>query len=142
MDLPYKKIDKWTLETAQMKHSARKYSCATVADSYLRKFAAECGIEDYKIFLVDMSLNSDMYSTVTEEQRNFSDISSSVGVWATIAGCIKPYINIDEWLGFDDKTVEKLATAAQELNSHWFIQPEQEKKTDELPMIHIQESET
>jgi len=131
MDLPSIKIGTWKIETAQMKHSARKYSMNTVAQTFLRKQAAEFGVEDFHIFLADLQANPEKYEQLSEPERELSDLSSSVGVWASVAGCIKPYIQLEEWLSFDDKQVEALSTAAQELNPHWFVVPDQEKKTNE-----------
>lgn len=132
MDLPSRKVDQWTVETAQMKHSARKYSMNAVAQKYLRVLAAECEIENYTELLQTVQATPEKYEELSEPEREFCDLSSSVGVWATVAGCIKPYIPLDEWLGFDDGKIEKLSTAVQELNPHWFVQADQEKKTDEL----------
>jgi hypothetical protein len=136
------KIDKWTIETAQMKHSARKYSMNEVAQTFLRKQAAEYGIDDFQIFLASVRNDPASYETLTDNERDFNDLSSSVGVWATIAGCIKPYIPLSEWLGFDDLIVERLSTAAQEVNPHWFSTQDQEKKTNESPPKLTSELET
>ena len=133
MKLAKKKVEKWTVETALMKHSARKYSMNSVAQTYLRKQAGERGIEDFHLFLADLQTEPEKYEQLSEPEREFSDLSSSVGVWASVAGCIKPYIPLEEWLALDDKQVEILSEAAQTINPHWFVQPDQEKKTDEPP---------
>jgi hypothetical protein len=140
MDLPCKKIEKWTIETAQMKHTSRKYSMSTVVQSYLRKKSAEYGIEDYQGFLKSVRDNPESYETLSEKEREFYDMSSGAGAWASVAGCIKPYIQLDEWFILGDALIEKLSTAANEINPHWFEQPEQEKKTDEPQPTSISES--
>lgn len=131
MDLPYKKVDKWTVETARMKHSSRKVSMSEIAQKFLAKLAAECEIRDFHEFLKGVRDNPESYETLSEKEREFYDTSSGAGAWAAIAGCIKPYIALVEWLGFEDKTIEALSIVASELNPHWFEQPGQEKKTDE-----------
>jgi len=140
MDLPYKKVDKWTVETAQMKHSSRKVSMSDVAQKYLKRLAAEYGIDDFHEFLRGVRDNSESYETLSEKEREFYDTSSGAGAWAAIAGCVKPYISLEEWLTFNDKIIEKLSLAASELNPHWFEQPEQEKKTNEPQPIPTNES--
>lgn len=145
MDLPSIKIEKWTIETAQMKHSARKYSMNSVAQTHLRKQAAEFGIADFREFLAGLQAEPEKYEQLSEPEREFSDLSSSVGVWASVAGCIKPYIQLEEWLTFDDKLVEKLSSAVQDLNPHWFEQADQadqEKKTSEEQTTSIEDSTT
>jgi hypothetical protein len=130
MDLPFKKVGAWIVETAQMKHLTRKYSMSEVAQTHLRRLAAEYGVMDYQKFLTDLSDNPELYDQMREEEREFNDISSSIGVWVTIAACVKPYIPITEWLTLDDTTVNDLSTAVQEINPHWFTAtPLQEKKT-------------
>jgi len=125
MDLPSRKFEKWTIETAQMKHTARKSSMASVVDTALRKKAAEYGIADYREFLKSAEKR---YEELTEEEREFCDFSNSTGSWAGLCGCVKPYISLDEWLSFSDKTIEGIGAAAMELNPHWFEVPNQEKK--------------
>lgn len=141
MDLPSKQVDKWTIETAQMKHAARKESLNAVAQKYLRNRGAEIGIVgDIRDFLKNVSDNPEAYETLTESERDFNDISSSVGVWALVSACIKPYVSLNEWLTFDDRTVERLTLAVQEINGHWFILPGAEKKTNEAPSISTEGS--
>jgi hypothetical protein len=135
MDLPFVKFEQWTIETAQMKHTARKSTMSSVAQNVLRRKAAECGIEDYQTFLSAVQTDAEVYETLTEPEREFCDMATSVGAWAVICACVKPYISADEWLGFNDRTIEGLSEAAMELNPHWFAQPDQEKKTDEQPQI-------
>lgn len=139
MDLPILKFGQWTIETAQMKHTARKYSMATVAQTHLRKAAAIAGVADYQELLTTVRDNPEAYETLTEAEREFMDMSASVGVWSTVAACIKPYISIDEWLAFTENTVNELSGAAEKVNPHWFTLPEQEKKTDEQPPQSISE---
>ena len=115
MDLPFKKFEKWTIETAQMKHASRKYSMTTVAQSHIRKMSAEYGIEDYQEFLKDLRDVPENYDSLTEPQREFSDLASSVGSWSAICGCVKPYISIDEWLSLDEDTITALGDAVKEL---------------------------
>jgi len=134
MDLSFKKFEKWTIETAQMKHSARKNSNNLVADAWLRKFSAEYEIDDFRKFLQDIQEQPEKYGEITEREREFCDIAASVSSWIILTGCIKPYITIDEWLTFDDPTITALFSAAQELNPHWFEIPDQEKKTDETQL--------
>jgi hypothetical protein len=125
------KIDKWTVETAQMKHAARKQSMSAVVQTFLRRAAAESGIDNYLDLIREVNSDADKYETLTEMERDFCDTASSAGMWAAVAGCVKPYIHLDEWLAFDDKTIEEISKAAMEINAHWFEQPGQEKKTDE-----------
>jgi len=136
-----KKVMNWTIEEAQMKHVARKYSMSSVAQTYLRKTSAEAGIDDYKKLLEDLQGDPSKYDSLTDAERDFCDVSSSLGVWATVAGCVKPYISIDQWLALDYPTVELLSDTASEINPHWFAQPEQEKKTDATPSEFTENSQ-
>lgn len=129
MDLDSIKVQGWTVESAQMKHTARKYSMATVAQSWMRKHAATAGIADYQKTLEAVRDTPEAYETLSEPEREFCDLASTVGVWSAICGCVKPYISIDEWLGLDDGTVNDLSAACDKLNPHWLTSPEQEKKT-------------
>lgn len=128
MELESVKVDRWTVETAQMKHTSRKYTMATVSQSWLRNFAAECGIEDYQKLLESFREDPGTYDAMTEAERDFCDTASSVGVWTTIAACVRPYISIDEWLGLPEDTINGLAEAVERLNPHWLAVPDQEKK--------------
>jgi hypothetical protein len=96
--------------------------------------SAEYGIEDYQEFLKDLRDVPENYDSLTEPQREFSDLASSVGSWSAICGCVKPYISIDEWLSLDEDTITALGDAVKELNPHWFEMPDTEKKTDETQM--------
>lgn len=127
------KIGKWTIEPAQMKHTARKYTMTSVVDSHLRKKAAEAGIGDYKKLLADVNADAAIYDTLTEKERNFYDDASMAGMWAMMGACIVPYIPLPEWLALDYETVEKLSNGVMEVNPHWFDQPDQEKKTEPQP---------
>lgn len=128
MELENLKVDRWTVETAQMKHTSRKYTMASVSQSWLRKFAAECGVDDYQKLLEDFRDNPETYEAMTEPEREFCDTASSVGVWTTIGACVRPYIGIDEWLKLPEDTVNGLAEAVEKLNPHWLVVPDQEKK--------------
>lgn len=144
MELPSKKIGVWIIETARMKHAARKNSMGATAQSYLRKKAADLGIEKYQELLQKVSDNPDLYETLTPSEMEFHDISAGVGVWALSAGCINPYIPLQEWLTLEDRIVEDLTTGVQEINPHWFELPAdvEEKKTDEPQPISSENSET
>ena len=135
MDLQSIKFEQWTIETAQMKHTARKSSMSSVAQTYLRKKAAEIGITDHQAFMVALSESPDIYEAITDEEREFCDVATSAGSWAGLCGCIKPYISLDEWLSFDDKTIEGLGLAVQELNPHWLAMPDQE--VPPVPLVLI-----
>ena len=139
MDLVNKKYEQWTIETAQMKHTARKFSMSSVAQTFLRKRAAVIGLADYQAFLASVRDDSTAYESATEEERDFYDIASSVGLWSMVCACVKPYISLDQWLMFGEQTVQDLSGIVEEINPHWFTTPDQEKKTDELPPQSISE---
>lgn len=132
MDLQNMKVRGWTVETAQMKHTARKYSMATVAQSWLRKHAAIAGVDDYQGVLTSVRDDPETYDTLPEVTREFCDTASSVGVWTAVCACVRPYIGVDEWLSLDEGAVNELSAAVEQLNPHWFVAPDQEKKIEEL----------
>ncbi len=125
------KVDKWTIETAQMKHTARRISMSNVAQNHLRKLAAIAGVDDYKSMLEGVQSDPAQYETLTDEQRDLYDVSSFVSVWAAFAACIVPYIHLEDWLAMDYQTIDKITEGVQSVNPHWFETPDQEKKTDE-----------
>jgi hypothetical protein len=127
------KIDKWTIETAQTKHTARKYTMTGVVDAFLRKQAAIAGIEDYKKFLKSAQDDPSLYDAMTEQEREFHDIASMAGMWVMFAACIVPYLPLAEWLALPFETLEKITDGVMAVNPHWFEQPDQEKKTEPQP---------
>lgn len=133
MDLPFEKVNGWTIETAQMKHTARKYSMTTVVQSWLRKASAAAGVADYQLMLSEIRDDAEKYEALTEAQRDFCDTAALAGMWSTVAACVKPYITLEEWLKLPEESVNDLSAAVERLNPHWFIAPDQEKKTSELP---------
>ena len=140
-----KKIGKWTVKPAVLNDAMRKSVMADVAKAYLIKEAAKAKIEDFESLVNTLRDNPAMYETVTEKEREFYDMSRVVSVWVMVAGCVKPYITIDEWRGMDDAQVEEISTAAMEINPHWFEAPktpEQEKKTGEILIESTPDSES
>ena len=127
------KVDKWTVQPAQMKHTARKYTMSSVVDSSLRRMAAEAGIADYKELLKHTQDNPEAYDGLTDAEREFYDTASLAGMWAMIAACIVPYIPLTERLTLPYETIEALSEAVMSENPHWFAQPDQEKKTEPQP---------
>lgn len=133
MDLPSEKVNGWTIETAQMKHTARKYSMTTVVQSWLRKASAAAGVADYQLTLAEIRDDAEKYESLTEAQRDFCDTAALAGMWATVAACVKPYITLEEWLKLPEESINDLSAAVERLNPHWFVAPDQEKKTSALP---------
>jgi hypothetical protein len=131
MDLPFEKVGAWTIETAQMKHTARKYSMTTVIQSWLRKNSAVAGVADYQATLAEIRDDPTVYENLTEAAREFCDRAALAGMWATVAACVKPYITLDSWLELPEESMNELTAAVERLNPHWFVSPDQEKKTDE-----------
>lgn len=141
--LPNKKIEKWTIETAQMKHAVRLNSMNSVADSYLQKQATERGIDKFKDLIKNIVGHPEIYDGLSDDEREYVDLASTVGMWPTVAACVKPYITLDEWILMDYAIVMKLAEAAQEHNPQWFSPTEpQEKKTKRQPKKSLKNSET
>lgn len=140
-----KKIGKWTVKPAVLNDAMRKSVMADIAKAYLIKEAAKAKIEDFENLANTLRDNPAMYETVTEKEREFYDMSRVISVWVMVAGCVKPYITIDEWRGMDDAQVEEISTAAMEINPHWFEAPktpEQEKKTGEIQIESTPDSES
>lgn len=127
------KVDKWVVVTATMNESIRRNSMLQVAAAYLRKTAQEAGFDDYKPIVELVQADPAQYDNLTDEQRRVYDLAMNAGLWAAVAGCIKPYIKLDEWLSLASEIVEALSSAANDKNPHWFEQPNKEKKTDEPP---------
>ena len=48
-----------------------------------------------------------------------------------IAGCAWPIISIEQFLELPELMLDELSNTAMQLNAHWFIDPNAEKKTDE-----------
>ena len=65
-----------------------------------------------------------------------------LGLYPHIAGCAWPIISIDQFLELPETMLDQLSKAAMELNAHWFVDPSQEKKTDEQPATSSQNSPT
>lgn len=140
-----KKIGKYTIKPAVLNDAMRKSVMADVAKAYLTKQAAQSKIEDFETFVGTVRDDPSKYETITEKEREFYDLSRTVSVWVAVAGCVKPYITIDEWRGLEDAQVTDISTAAMEINPHWFEvpkTPEQEKKTDETQSEYITDSVT
>ncbi len=130
MEIETKKIGDWVVQAAQVSTATRRNSMSSVLDTYLRRKAAEVGIEDYKKFLSGIQETPESYETITEEAREFYDMAGGLGAWIMVAACVKPYISIDTWLTLADETVNELSSAAMELNPQWSgVTPAQEKKT-------------
>lgn len=122
-------IGKWTVSSASIQQTVRKASLVGVLDAYLRKEAEKYAIENYKSLLENIQSNPSSYDTISENEREFYDMSAGLGTWI-MSACISPYIPLVEWLNIDETTLDELLTAVRELNPHWFdITPEQEKKT-------------
>lgn len=54
-----------------------------------------------------------------------------LGLYPHIAGCAWPIISIEQFLELPETMLDELSNAAMSLNAHWFVAPDQEKKTDE-----------
>lgn len=124
------KFEKWVIEKSLMKHNIRKVSMFSVAKSFLLKHAKELNIKDYESLIKSVQEDAEKYETLSEKERDFCDTASTVGVWATVAACIKPYINLSEWLNLTEDQANGITDAVMEKNPHWFEIPDQEKKTD------------
>ena len=138
------KVGKWSVCTAAIDNVFRRNVMQDVARAHLRKHAAEIGIDEFEIFVNSVKDNPEKYEEISEVEREFCDLSNSLSVWVAVAGCIKPYIKIEEWLTIGDTMLDDLTRAAQEKNPHWFALPKQdeEKKTSEPQMTSLEESET
>jgi hypothetical protein len=125
------KIDRWVVVTATMNESVRRNSMLQVAAAHLRKTAQAGGLDDYRPTIESVQTNPAQYDALTDMEREIYDLAMNAGLWAAVAGCVKPYIKLDEWLALPAEIVEALSSAANDKNPHWFDQPNQEKKTDE-----------
>jgi hypothetical protein len=65
-----------------------------------------------------------------------------LGLYPHIAGCAWPIISIDQFLELPETMLDQLSKTAMELNAHWFVAPDAEKKTDEPPEIFSVNSPT
>jgi hypothetical protein len=71
-----------------------------------------------------------MLNKLQETAENYDDETlTALAIYPHIAGCVTPIISIDEFIQIPEQVLDELSTAAMELNPHWFIVPEQEKKT-------------
>jgi len=124
-------VEKWTVKTAQIENTVRKSSLAGVLDNYLRGLAKSAEIENYKELLESIRENPALYDSITEAERTFYDTAAGLGAWVPITACISPYIPIGEWRLLNEETLDKLSSAAMELNPHWFEMPtvQTEKKS-------------
>ena len=61
-----------------------------------------------------------------------------LGLYPHIAGCAWPIISIDQFLELPETVLDELSNAAMKINPHWFVAPDQEKKTDEPLMTSSQ----
>lgn len=60
-----------------------------------------------------------------------NELENFLYVFPFVFGCVTPIITIEQFLELPDSLVDELAEAAKELNPHWFVVPDQEKKTSE-----------
>src|SRR5574343_568829 len=97
------------------------------------------GIENHSELVQSVTAEPERYNDLTDEQRDFIDLSQSAGAWAMICGCVKPYIKLDEWLTLGDESIDAISSAVIETNPHWFSTPEKEKKTEAEPMTSTSE---
>lgn len=133
------KIEKWVVVTATMNESIRRNSMLQVAAAYLKKQARIIGLEDYKPIVEAVQEDAAQYDNLPDDHRELYDLAMNAGLWSAVAGCIKPYIKLDEWLLLPSATVEALSSAANDKNPHWFENPDQEKKTEPTPPESISE---
>ena len=61
-----------------------------------------------------------------------------LGLYPHIAGCAWPIISIEQFLELPETMLDELSNAAMEINPHWFVSPDQEKKTDEPQTVSSQ----
>ena len=64
------------------------------------------------------------------------ELANALSLYPFIAGCCLPIITIDEFLEIPETVVDEMSKAAMELNAHWFVAPDQEKKTNEQPTTY------
>ncbi len=65
-----------------------------------------------------------------------TELDSFLYVYPFIFGCTTPTVSIEQFMELPEMLVEELSKAAMELNPHWFVVPDQEKKTDEQPATY------
>jgi len=124
-----RKVGQWNVLVSTNDMAFRKMAMADVFQGYLRKQADISHIENYAGLLEEVSKDPTKYETLTDDERDFYDMSRSVSVWMAVTACVRPYISIDEWRKLNDTDVNELSEAAMELNPHWFALPDAEKKT-------------
>ncbi len=64
------------------------------------------------------------------------ELANALSLYPFIAGCCLPIITIDEFLEIPETVVDEMSKAVIELNPHWIVMPDQEKKTDEQPATY------
>ncbi len=87
---------------------------------------------------------TNMAQSVQRRLKEIDDeeLMQALVVYPHIAGCVWPIISIEQWLEIPEVVLDELSKAAQELNPHWFVFPDQEKKTDEQQATYTTSSET
>ena len=88
---------------------------------------------------VNMAESAKMWIDAHPEDTEAAQI---LALYPHIAGCSWPIIPIEQFLEIPEVLLDELSNAAMKLNAHWFITPDQEKKTDEPPETSSQNSPT
>ncbi len=65
-----------------------------------------------------------------------TELDSFLYVYPFIFGCTTPAVTIEQFMEMPEMLVDELSKSAMELNPHWFVVPDQEKKTDEQPATY------
>lgn len=79
---------------------------------------------------------------LAEKEDRDEELIQALGIFPHIAGCITPVISMTEFLQIPETVLDELSQAAMELNPHWFVTPDQEKKTKKKPPKSSKELET
>jgi hypothetical protein len=110
--LKTKKIGKWTVSEAGMREAVRKMNMIQQVREQAEKGKAD------------------------------DELITALSVFPVIAGCVTPLLTIEKFLQIPEQELDELSKAAMELNPHWFVMPDQEKKTDETQSEPTPDSKT
>ena len=79
---------------------------------------------------------------LAEKEDRDEELIQALGIYPHIAGCITPVLSMTEFMQIPETVLDELSQAAMELNPHWFVTPEQEKKTKKKREKSSEKSET
>lgn len=105
-------VGKFVVREASMREAVRRINMVTQMQDYLKQYPDDL------------------------------ELAQALSPYPFVAGCTQPIISIDQFLEMPEVVLDELSQAAMELNPHWFVMPDQEKKINEPPATSTEDSAT